>query len=73
MFIRLLWYTGSTRKSEDIRTVDVGAQYPFQVFSLRKIPSELKKMLFRLNDTHNHPAQSSSEVSIRNGAAQIKG
>ena len=42
MFVMLLWYTGSSRKSENIWTGDVGGQYPFQVISLRQIPSALK-------------------------------
>ena len=72
MFLGLLWYTGSSRKSEGIRTRDVGGQNPFQVISLREIRSKLK-MLFRLNDTYSHPAQSNTEVPIRNRSAQIKG
>ena len=45
VFLRLLWYKDSSRKSEDFRTGDVGGQIPFQVISLRNIPSALKNVV----------------------------
>jgi len=45
MFLGLLWYTGSSRKSEDIRTGDVGGQNPFQMISFREIPSAIKNVV----------------------------
>jgi hypothetical protein len=45
MFLGLLWYTGSSRKFEDIRTGDVGGQNAFHVISLREIPSALKNVV----------------------------
>jgi hypothetical protein len=69
-FLGLLCYTSSSGKSEDIRTEDVGGQNHFQVIVSEKFLRHYK--MFRLNDKHGHPAQSSIEVPIRNRPAQIK-